>query len=315
MIDNPEIYSGVILAAGRGTRIRPLSQTFPKPLLPVCNKPVMQYQIEMLRAAGIDDILVVVGHLGEHIREYFGDGSELGVQIRYVTDENPQGIASSLALAAGHVRERFVLFLGDIFLVLDDLTPHLKRMDDPGARSIIFVKHEADPEAIRRNFAVLLDGDDRIMRVIEKPTQLVNDLKGCGVYVFDETIFEAIEQTPRSALRNEYELTDAIQTLINLGHTTRAAAAVRMDLNLTFPQDLLACNLIWLREQGVSSICGDAVGLASGTVLDEVILGNEVQISSPVTIRQSVVFPNTHIDGSVSLIERSLVFPSVTLEF
>ncbi len=302
-------YTGVILAAGRGTRINPLSSVIPKPLLPICNKPVMQYQIEAMRDAGIRDILVIIGHLGEQIRDHFQDGSNLGVRMRYAYDEDPQGIASSLALSEPHISRRAIVFLGDIFLALKELGSALELMDRPDTNSVLLVKHEPDEDAIRRNFAVILNGENQVVRVIEKPKELFNRWKGCGVYLFDETIFDAIRRTPRSALRNEYEITDAIQTLIDMGYGVRAADAVALDVNLTFPIDLLRCNLLWLRAQGLSHLCGDHVHLADGTQLEEAILGDGTQVRRPTAIRRSVVFPHTEVEAPDGVIEHSILLP------
>src|SRR5579884_43697 len=250
------VRQGVILAAGRGSRISPLSLRYPKPLLPVCNKPVMQYQIEAMRTAGISEVVIVIGHLGGEIMSYFGDGGVLGVKIRYVEDLDPQGIAASLAKAEPSVGSPFVLFLGDIFVGLDDLAPAMARLVDRGALGGIVVKREDTPEPVKRNFAVLTTPDGRVWRVIEKPKDPPSLLKGCGVYLFTPAIFDAIRRTPRSALRGEYELTDAIQQLIEGGGAVYSEELARWDVNLTYPGDLLDCNLRMLRERRLECLVG-----------------------------------------------------------
>jgi dTDP-glucose pyrophosphorylase len=290
---NSVVRQGVVLAAGRGTRLQPLSGACPKPLHPICNKPIMQYQIEAMRDAGIDDICIVVGPSGEQIRGSFGDGRLLGVRIRYIEDSAPSGIAASLALAEPWVAGPFAVFLGDIFLALNDLAPALAPLD-AGAAGTIVVRRDT-PAAVRRNFAVVTEHDGRVSRVIEKPAKPPTDLKGCGVYVFDRTIFDAIRRTPRSALRNEYEITDAVQNLIDMGRPVYAADIVRWDVNITFPEDLLECNLRLLHEQQLDSLVGQGARVGVQTRLAASIIGEWAVVDSPGILEQCLVLPGAHV--------------------
>ena len=117
-MDESSKYYGVILAAGAGSRIHPLSFSYPKPLLPICNKPIIQYQIESMIDMGIREIFIVCGHLKEKLREHFQDGKGLDIKIRYVEQEKPLGIAHALAKVEGYIDSPFLLFLGDIFFIL-----------------------------------------------------------------------------------------------------------------------------------------------------------------------------------------------------
>jgi dTDP-glucose pyrophosphorylase len=290
------VRQGVILAAGRGTRLYPLSNVAPKPLHPVCNKPIMQYQVEAMRAAGIEQIAIVVNASGGAIRSYFGDGTRFGVAISYIEDPNPAGIAASLACAEPWVSGPFAVFLGDVFLALDDLTPAISPLRH-GAAGTIVVRRDT-PDAVRRNFAVLTDASGRVSRVIEKPTEPPTDLKGCGVYVFDTAIFDAIRRTPRSALRNEYEITDAIQTWIDGGRPVFAADVVRWDVNITFPADLLGCNLRMLREQRRASLIGRRVRVNQQARLSDSIIGDGAVVDVPLLFRECLVLPGARIDAA-----------------
>lgn len=301
------VRQGVILAAGRGTRLHPLSLAYPKPLRPICNKPIMQYQIEAMRAAGITDIGIVIGATGAPIRACFGDGSRLGVQISYVEDHAPAGIAASLACVEPWVHGPFMVFLGDIFLALDDLTPALAPLDN-GAAGTIIVRRDASA-AVQRNFAVVTDERQRVITVIEKPKVPPTNLKGCGVYVFDQTIFEAIRRTPRSALRNEYELTDAIQTLIDFDKPVVAADVVRWDLNITFPEDLLLCNLRVLRERGISSLIGSGARFNREVQLISSVVGDDALIDASVCLEECLVLPGARI-ADVEGTKRRHIFSS-----
>jgi dTDP-glucose pyrophosphorylase len=287
------VEQGLILAAGRGTRLHPLSGVIPKPLHPVCNKPIMQYQIEAMRQAGIAEIAVVLGPGGGAIRAFFGSGARLGVQISYIDDPAPAGIASSLARAEGWARGPFAVFLGDIFLALDDITPALEPLSG-GCAGTIVVRRDT-PEAVRRNFAVLTGADGRVTRVIEKPAEPPTDLKGCGVYVFDQAIFEAIRRTPRSALRGEYEITDAVQILVEMGRPLYAADVVRWDVNITFPEDLLDCNLRVLRELRVGSLVGTAARVHASARLASSIVGDGARVEAPVLLEECLVLPGARV--------------------
>ena len=287
------IQQGIILAAGRGSRLQPFTQTRPKPLHPICNKPIMQYQIEAMRDAGIENIAVVVSPAGMLIREYFGDGRALGVRLTYVEDAAPAGIASSLARAEGWVRGPFALFLGDIFLALDDIAPALEPVAH-GAAGTIVVRHDT-PEAVRRNFAVLRAPDGHVTQVIEKPADPPTNLKGCGVYVFQPSIFAAIRRTPRSTLRNEYEITDAIQRFLAMGGPLFTAEVVRWDVNVTFPEDLLDCNLRLLDEQRLEHLVEPGALLHAGTRLRRSIVGAAAEIGAPVLLEECLVLPGARV--------------------
>jgi dTDP-glucose pyrophosphorylase len=261
------IEQGVILAAGHGSRFRPLSWYCPKPLHQVCNKPIIQYQLEAMRDVGVCNVAIVIGHNGLPIEEYFGDGQSLGMRIEYITDAKPSGISYSLAHVENWVKGPFLVFLGDIFLSFTSLWPALLPLIDGAAGSIVVRTDTL--EAIRRNFAVVTDDSYRVTQVIEKPSDPPTLLKGCGVYGFNHTIFDAIRRTPRSPLRNEFELTDAIQVLINERQPVFAAEVVKWDMNINNSLDLLNCNIKQLTDCakefliGESAIVGDDVHLRS----------------------------------------------------
>jgi dTDP-glucose pyrophosphorylase len=305
-----QVRQGIVLAAGRGTRLQPLSRVYPKPLLPVCNKPIMQHQIEAMRDAGIEEIAVVVSPGGAPIVEHFGDGTALGVRIAYIEDPEPAGIATSLARAESWVRGPAAVFLGDIFLALTDLAPALAPVT-AGAAATVIVRHDR-PEAVRRNFAVLTDTDGRVRRVIEKPAHSPTTLKGCGVYVFTPLIFDAIRRTPRSPIRNEYEITDALQVLIDLaaadGQAVCTAEVVRWDVNVTFPADLLACNLRLLRERHVDRLVGAAARVSAHAQLRRSIVGDHavVDADGPAQLEECLVLPRVRVAHLVGYVRQRI---------
>jgi len=300
--------AGVILAAGKGTRIAPFSQRFPKPLLPICNRPILEYQIEYMKNAGIQEIILVIGHLGYEIAQHFGDGRNFGVKIRYVEQEETLGIAHALGRLEAYISTPFLLFLGDIFFITEDLSIMIDLFLTNNTNAVLAVKNELDPEAIKRNFAVMLDDEKHVKRVIEKPRYVTNKLKGCGLYLFDLHIFDAIRRTPRTALRDEYEITDAIQILIDDGYRVVVSDIVHEDLNVSYPHDLLLCSLEVLKHQNRQALVGQNCNLHPQAKLNNSILGDNVTVKHPIEISESMIFTGTIINNQRD-IERCIITP------
>jgi len=293
--------TGVILAAGKGSRIQPLNLYLPKPLLPVCNKPIMQYQLEDMRDIGVQDVIIVVGHLKEEIISYFGDGSGLGLHIRYVEQGQTLGIAHAVAQLENEVQGPFILFLGDIFLVPKDLQAMERMFWERRAGAVLAVKREVNPEYIRRNFAVVLHASGTVTRVIEKPRYVSTDLKGCGVYIFDLAIFDAIRRTPRTAQRDEYEITNSIQILIDDGFPVYPAEVIDWDMNITFASDLLECNRNQLQRLGEPFLLGDDTDIHPGASIQDSVLGSGVTVEQPIRIANSLIFPGVRVSTGQDL--------------
>lgn len=304
---------GVILAAGKGSRIQPLNLYLPKPLLPVCNKPIIQYQLEDMRHIGVRDVIIVVGHLKEEIISYFGDGSSLGLRIRYVEQQETLGIAHAVAQLESVVDSPFILFLGDIFLVAKDLHSMERMFWERHAGAVLAVKREKNPEYVRRNFAVILHASGTVTRVIEKPRYVTSNLKGCGVYIFDLAIFDAIRRTPRTAQRDEYEITNSIQILIDDGFPVYPAEVIDWDMNITFACDLLDCNCNQLQRLGKSYLVGQNTTIHPGAVLEGSVLGDNVTVENPIKIKDSLIFSGSRITSTQDLY-RVLVTPEVSIE-
>lgn len=293
-----EVYQGVILAAGHGARMGPFGEGVPKPIVPICNKPLLVYQIEHLRGQGIRDIVIVIGHLGHRITQILGDGAAHGVRIRYVEQQKRLGLAHAVGQIESHVDRPFLLVLGDIFFQVSDLGKMIREFEQHQAAAVLAVKEEPDPEAIKKNFSIYLREDGSVRRVIEKPRHLDNDLKGCGLYLFDERIFDGIRRTPRTAMRDEYELTDAIQILIDYDYPVRVAPVVEWDMNITFIGDLIDCCVRQLRNLGQRSMIGENCRLAEGVVLEDSVLGANVRVTKPVRLSRCVVLDNVILDDA-----------------
>ena len=288
---------GVILAAGKGARMYPFSEHRPKPILPILNRPLLSHQIDVMRECGINEIHIVVGHLGYQVARTFGDGSHHGVRIHFVEQESTLGLAHAVGALEQRVQLPFVLMLGDIFFRLtSSLRPVMEEVLSGEVNANLVSMLEPDPEMMRRNFVIQADERGRVHRVIEKPRYVDSQLKGCGLYVFDQHIFDAIRRTPRTAMRDEYEITDSIQILINDGWIVHHHPIVERDLNLTKPEDVLAINLAELDRRGLNRLVAERVTLPPGTLVERSVIGEGVLVRHPIRIVNSVLLPNAVID-------------------
>jgi dTDP-glucose pyrophosphorylase len=304
---------GVILAAGKGSRLLPFSTRYPKPILPICNKPIVEYQIEHMVALGIRKVIIVVGHLGYEISKVLGDGERLGVQIRYVEQTEILGIAHAVAVLEPLVDSPFVLFLGDIFFDTRDLSEMVQKLHDNEAAAVLAVKEEPDPAAVQRNFAVIADEHGFVTRVIEKPRHSRSTLKGCGLYLFDQTIFDAIRRTPRTAMRNEYEITDSIQILIEDGYRVVVSSVVLQDINVTFPHDLLDCNLLQLRKQNKANLIAASAQINPGATLENSVIGERASIVNPIRVVDSLILEGSSLHARAD-VERAIIMPDAIVD-
>jgi len=299
---------GVILAAGKGTRMEPFSTRYPKPILPICNKPLLHYQIEMMKKLDIEEIIIVIGHLGHEIAQTLGDGRYLGVKIRYVEQKETLGIAHALGKLESYISSPFLMSLGDIFFVTEDLKSMKEKMTENNASVVLAVKYEEDPEVIKRNFTILLGDDLRAKRVIEKPRHITTKIKGCGLYLFDLHVFDAIRRTPRTAMRDEYEITDTIQIVIEDEFPVLIADVVKWDMNVTFPTDVLTCNLHQLKMLGKKALIGGSTDIHSGAKVENSVVGDDVVIQHPIKITNTVIFPSTIVTATEN-IDRFIIGP------
>jgi len=274
----------------------PFGEQMPKPIAPICNKPLMAYQLEHLRSLGIEDVLIVIGHLGHRITQVLGDGSAYGVRIQYVEQEKRLGLAHAVGQLERYISNPFVLLLGDIFFDVPDLAQMQREFEAHRPAAVLAVMEETDIAAVKKNFSVLLREDGTVRRVIEKPRHVPNMLKGCGLYLFDLPIFDAIRRTPRTAMRDEYELTDSIQILIDFEYEVRIARVVDWDMNLTFIGDLIACCVRELRRLKKTSVVGRECEIAEGVTLVDTCVGDGVRILRPCRLERCVVLPGVTLD-------------------
>jgi glucose-1-phosphate thymidylyltransferase len=306
---------GLILSGGRGTRLRPITYTSAKQLVPVANKPILFYGLEALAACGIREIGIVVGDTHQEIRDAVGDGSRFGVRVTYLPQEAPLGLAHAVLISERFMAgEPFVMYLGDN-LVREPLQPVVDRFahDRPAAQ--IFLARVKNPQ----QFGVAeLDGD-RVVRLVEKPQKPPSDLALVGVYMFDPSVFDAVKAIRPSA-RGELEITDAIQWLIDGGKTVRPSVISGWWKDTGKLEDMLEANRIILdglepRVEGVverSEVLGKVVIEAGAKVVESTIRGPAI-IGRDATIEQAYIGPFTSIGDGV-VVRSSEIEHSILLE-
>jgi glucose-1-phosphate thymidylyltransferase len=214
---------GLVLAGGAGTRLRPITHTSAKQLVPVANKPILFYGLEAMAAAGIDQIGIIVGDTRAEVAAAVGDGSRFGVEVTYIPQDAPLGLAHCVLIAGSFLADDdFVMYLGDNLLE-QDLTAFvdefLKARANDDARPVAQILLKQVPDPHRFGIAELA-ADGRVVRLVEKPDDPPSDLALVGVYLFDRTINDAVRAIAPSA-RGELEITDAIQWLIDQGLRVR----------------------------------------------------------------------------------------------
>ena len=212
---------GLILCGGAGTRLRPITHTSAKQLVPVANKPILFYGIEDMAAAGITDIGIIVGDTRDEIIAAVGDGSAWGVRVTYIPQDSPDGLAHCVVIARDFLGDDdFVMYLGDNLLeqglseFVDRFEAARARDTDHAPAAQILLAHVDDP----RQFGVAeVSPTGEVVRLVEKPDDPPSDLALVGVYLFDKSVHDAVRAIQPSA-RGELEITDAIQWLVDHGH-------------------------------------------------------------------------------------------------
>ena len=274
---------GIILHAGHGTRLRPLTHTGPKQLLPIANKPMSQYALEDLRDAGITEIGIVVG--GAHstrVRDYYGDGERFGVRVTYVEQDAPRGIAHAVGLCRDFVgSDRFVVYLGDNILRAG-LRPYVERFEG-GPDALVLLCQVEDPS----RFGIASLGPDGIEKIVEKPANSESNLAVIGVYFLTPSVFEVIDGL-RPSGRGELEITDALQGILNRGKLEHGFVDGWWKDTGT-PEDVIDANRL---------VLGSGVRVGDSHVSSDSRLEEPVLVGDGCTIESSTIGPNVAVgDG------------------
>jgi len=295
-----ELY-GVILAAGKGSRMARLPTDLPKCVLPVLGKPILAHQLDLLADLGIRQVFVVVGHRGFEVVREIERLPDRGLSIEYVEQRETLGIAHCVGGLEPLLDRPFLLLLGDIFLRRPRLAEMIDSFDHGAVDAVLSAVYEDHDDALHRNFCIVEGDDGFVRRVVEKPRHPPTRLKGVGVYLFTPVIFDAVRRTPRTAMRDEYEITDSIQILINDGYRARAARCVDGDVNLTVPADLLEINLDALRERGHTTLISPSARVSGQAKLTATIVGDGATVEAGAELSECLVFPYARVPANARL--------------
>ena len=306
---------GLLLAGGHGTRLRPLTNTGNKHMLPIANKPMLLYGLEHLKAAGIRDVAVILGPIKEGVVEALGDGSKMNMRISYLDQPEPKGLAHAVQLSQEYMKdEPFVMYLGDNLLkqgIADFAsTFHKNKLD-----CLVGVCPVDDPS----RFGIAEMDGDKLVRLVEKPKEPKSNLALIGVYVFGSAIFDAVKRI-RPSWRNELEITDAIQFLLFNGGKVEARKVSGWWKDTGKPEDLLDANHLVLLDmetkmEGTLSeqtALGMHVNVGNGTktlgivrINGPALIGNNCEIGPDVyigpytTIGDNCILRGTEIENSI----------------
>jgi glucose-1-phosphate thymidylyltransferase len=308
---------GLLLAGGHGTRLRPLTYTGNKHMLPIANKPMILYGLEHLKNVGIKEVGIILGPIKEGVVETLGDGSSFGLELTYIDQPDPRGLAHAVQISRDFIGdEPFVMYLGDN-LLRQGVVDFVQRFQTNELNCVVGVC----PVTETSHFGIVeLDEEGKIASLVEKPKDTRSNLALIGVYVFDSTIFEAVAKI-KPSFRNELEITDAIQMLVHEGKKVEAEHVSGWWKDTGRPEDLLEANQLIMSEmqtniQGSLSsetkLTGNLELGASSKTVGEVNIRGPVTIGSNCTIGPDVyIGPYTAIGDGCTIknaeIENSIV--------
>ena len=291
---------GILLHGGHGTRLRPLTHTGPKQLLPIANKPMSQYCVESMKETGVSEIAIILGGIGSNkVREYYGTGEKFGVSITYIEQDSPRGIAHAISLCKNFIgNEKFLVFLGDNIIQknIHDFAENFLSSDDDASILLCEVENPS-------RFGIADMHDGKITKIMEKPKDPPTNFAVTGIYFLTPKIFEIIENL-KPSWRNELEITDALQILLSQNHKISYYIITDYWKDTGTPEDIINANKAILENQK-SNFNEDEysdVSLNGVVIIGEgtKITGNS-KINGPVILGENCVVENANIGPNASI--------------
>ena len=321
----------IVLHGGHGTRLRPLTHTGPKQLLPIANKPMSQYCIESIKETGINEIAIIVGGTGSSkVREYYGSGEKFGVSFTYIEQDKPKGIAHAIRLCKEFVNnEKFLVFLGDNILQrsIADFTSNFKKSEFDAMLLLCDVNNPS-------RFGIAAIENNKITKSLEKPKDPPSNLAVTGIYFLAPIIFDVIDNL-KPSWRNELEITDALDILLEKNHNISFEMITDYWKDTGTPEDILnanrqvlehICNQTcivdessitlsnsnWITPSIIGKNCkidksarigpnasiGDNTIISSDVVIENSIIMSDCKIDGGLNIRDSIISANCHLHGN-----------------
>ena len=294
---------GIILHGGHGTRLRPLTHTGPKQLLPIANRPMSEYCLDSIKETGITDVAIIIGGMGSNkVKEYYGNGKNFGVNITYIEQDEPRGIAHAIRLCKKFVsNEKFLVFLGDN-IIQKPITDFVENFNKSDYDATVLLCEVDNPS----RFGIADVENEKIVKITEKPKKPTSNLAVTGIYLLTPLIFEVIDNL-KPSWRNELEITDALDNLLKQNDNIGYETITDYWKDTGTPEDILNAN-----RQVLEHICNQTGGnpsiIGKNCKIDEsasigpnVSIGDNTIISSDVVIENSIIMSGCKIDGGLNI--------------
>ena len=283
---------GIILHGGHGTRLRPLTHTGPKQLLPIANKPMSEYCVETLVNAGIKEIAFIIGGIGsKKVKEYYGDGEKFGVKFTYIQQDSPRGIAHAVSLCKNFIDgEKFIVFLGDN-IINKDISEHIINFQKSNVEASLLLCEVDNPS----QFGIAEIKNNKIIKIVEKPKNPITNFAVTGIYCLTSHIFEIIDKL-KPSWRNELEIADALQMLIENNEELTFEMITDYWKDTGTPKDIIQAN---------RKILESMKEFQKGIIEKDVIISGKVMIGQGTKIKKGVKITGPVIIGENCIIEEN----------
>ncbi len=306
---------GLVLSGGAGTRLRPITHTRAKQLVPVAGKPVLFYGLEAMAEAGIREVGIIIGDTGDEIRAAVGDGSQFGLEVTFIPQDAPRGLAHAVLTAEEFIGDSaFCMYLGDN-LLRDGVASFVDKFREGSADAMILLQHVPNPS----EYGVAELEDGKVKRLVEKPKEPKSDLALVGVYLFTTPIFAAAKALEPS-WRGEYEITDAIQGMVDGGLSVEPHVVTGWWKDTGQLVDMLEANRLVLdaidtdiQGEVIDSKIEGRVIIQAGATVERCHIRGPVVICSGATVRDAYVGPYSAISEDAH-VERAEIEHAILLE-